>query len=289
MIKGNKRKTGELACELVDVLDVAEIGVWELNLKTNEVTVDKSYCKLVGCKEKTKPVAMEDMKQLFFSEDWKDMEKSLSDYLQGRREVHKVEHRLKRKDGSIIWVLARGRVTNCGGDSADRVLGSIMDITERKMAEEALRRSEERYRGIFENSADPIINIDTKGFVTEVNSAIEETFGYYAEEVIGKNAAKFSFLSTKTKAIVAAKIAEFLIKGEVDPYEVEMKTKGGDKRIVKIKSSKIVEDAKMVGIQSIIRDITERRAAEEVLKKRNSELERFYEMSLPDYSKKKDK
>lgn len=289
MVKGDNKATNNVACELVDILDVAEIGVWELNLRTNEVTVDKSYCKLVGHPAKTKTVPIEEMKKLFFPEEWEMMKKSLKDYIEGNRDIHSIEHRLKKEDGSVIWVLARGRVADCGDCSSNKMLGSVMDITERKEAEQALKKSEERYRGIFENSADPIINIDTKGVVTEVNSAIEETFGYYAEEVVGRNAAKFPFLSTKTKAIVAGKIAEFLIKGEVEPYEIEMKAKDGSKRIVKIKSSKIVEDGRAVGIQSVIRDITKRKEAEGILKKRNSELERFYEMSLPDYSKKADK
>jgi PAS domain-containing protein len=62
--------------------------------------------------------------------------------------------------------------------------------------------------------------------------------------------------------------------------------KDGEKRVVRIASEKIMAENKLVGIKSVFHDITEKKAAEEVLKKRINELEKFYEMSLPDYSKK---
>ncbi|GEM_PF-4288332 len=283
--KKNEEVT-EIACELVDILDVAEIGVWELDLKTNQITVDKSYCKILGCPEKTRPIEMEDMKKIFYPEGWETMKSNLKSYLSGEKTIHSTEHKLKKQDGTgDIWVLARGRVAKCGKHSEDKMLGSIMDITERKDSEDALKRSEERYRYIFEHAADPIFNTDTNGVVVELNSAIEKTFGYSAKEIVGKKLVKLPMFSIKTKALIATKIIDFFLKEKAKPWECEITAKDNSKRLVSVKSTKIMENGKVVGIQSIIRDITKRRKVERILQKRNNELEKFYKMKLPDYSK----
>lgn len=285
MTKNEKKNGKEEVCELVDILTVAGIGVWELNLMTDGLKLDKSFCDMIGYSQEEAPTELDGMRKFFYAEEWGAVMQSLKDYISGEKEVHSIEHRLKRKKGSDIWVLARGRMTKCGENSSDKMLGSIMDITKMKENEEALRRSEERYRYLFEHSVDPILNIDTKGIITEVNSAIEENFGYSAEELIGKNSTKLSFLSAKAKTIVAKNIASFLVRKTMDPYEITITAKDGSERIVRISSDKIMEGEKLVGIQSVVRDITERIEVTKVLKRRNNELERFYKMSLPDYSK----
>src|SRR6476620_1988528 len=73
------------------------------------------------------------------------------------RRMYEVEHRIRHKDGSIRWIWARGHGVFAPDGSLRFIEGLNLDITRQKQAEEALRESEERFRGTFENAAVGIV------------------------------------------------------------------------------------------------------------------------------------
>src|SRR6202012_5235468 len=95
------------------------------------------------------------------------------------------EYRIQRQDGQLRWVLSQGQ-THC--DSAGepfRMIGVTLDVTERRQAAEALRRSEERFPLLVEGIADyAIFMLDPAGFITSWNSGAERIKGYRAKEII---------------------------------------------------------------------------------------------------------
>ena len=91
---------------------------------------------------------------------------------------------VKRKDGSILYVDINSALVEIGGRSC--VLGIFRDATARREAEEAVRRSEERYRGLVESTTDYIWEIDENGRYTYYTPAIAELLGYERDEVMGK-------------------------------------------------------------------------------------------------------
>src|SRR4029077_8966915 len=96
-----------------------------------------------------------------------------------------MECRIRWPDASIHWISATGRAyRNAVGDPV-RMMGTVMDITERKQADEALRISEAKYAGMVSISADAIISIDADQRVTIFNDGAEKIFGYARSEVIG--------------------------------------------------------------------------------------------------------
>ena len=94
-----------------------------------------------------------------------------------------------RKDGSLIDVEITSHLLVFDGRRSKLILAQ--DITERRQAEEALRESEARKRGILESAMDCIITIDHEGLVVDWNPAAEATFGYTRDEVTGKDMADF--------------------------------------------------------------------------------------------------
>ena len=103
------------------------------------------------------------------------------------RQPFTMEYRLQRHDGEYRWVLDNGiPVHNVSGEFSGYI-GSCIDITERKRAEDRLRASEARMTAILTTATDSIITIDIHGIIQSVNPASERMFGYTAAEMLGHN------------------------------------------------------------------------------------------------------
>ena len=102
------------------------------------------------------------------------------------RGTYEDEHRIRHKDGSIRWIWARGHGVFAPDGSLRFLEGLNLDITARKQAEEALRESEERFRGTFENAAVGIVHNDPVGRFLRVNEKYCAIVGYSREELLQK-------------------------------------------------------------------------------------------------------
>ncbi len=176
-----------------------------------------------------------------------------------------IEYRIKRKDGQWIWAHDRS-VATYKKDGTPYADGIFVDITERKRVEEALRKIEERLRSFMEASPDSFILLDSELNIVEVNEAGLKALGKTKEEVIGKNILAINPAVKET--------------GRYDEYLAVMKTgvpfltddfiphpRFGDLH-VDVKAFKVGDS---LGI--IVTDITERKQAEEKLRKHREHLE----------------
>jgi PAS domain S-box-containing protein len=136
------------------------------------------------------------------------------------------------------------------------------EIAERRRAEETLRKSEERYRTLFEESRDAIFLTSREGIIVEVNQAALELFGYTRVEMIGLDARK-AYANPDDRLRFQAEIER---QGAVRDYELQLCRKDGT--VIDCLMSATVwrgPDGRVLGYQGIIRDITERKRAEQVL------------------------
>ena len=98
---------------------------------------------------------------------------------------HQLDYRMIASDGRVVWL--RDMVTvESKSDGPPRLRGVMVDITERKRAEEALVESEGRKAAILKSALDCVITVDHEGKIIDFNPAAEKTFGYKGEDVIGK-------------------------------------------------------------------------------------------------------
>jgi PAS domain S-box-containing protein len=171
--------------------------------------------------------------------------------------------RLKRKDGRIIDVLLNA-VPLDAADLSQGVTFTVLDITERKGAEEALRESEERYRELFENAKDAIYVHDLSGRYTSVNRAAEQLSGFTREEILGKHFS--NFVSPRHLKHVRVNLCRKLDEENETIYDVDLVTRTGQRVPVEVSSRLVYENGVAVGVQGVARDITDRKRAQEALR-----------------------
>jgi len=148
--------------------------------------------------------------------------------------------------------------------SDNRVVGIqtiLEDATEHEKAEEALRESEEEYRNLFESAMDAIVTLDLKGSITAVNSSVLR-FGYKKEDLVGRN-----ILDFVSKEYWPAVMRDFskVVQGEPAKNEVELAVPTG-KILVEYHAGAIAKENNVAGVQINIRDVTERKKSEELLR-----------------------
>jgi PAS domain S-box-containing protein len=171
------------------------------------------------------------------------------------------------KDGRIIWT--EQQITPFYDDQGELVAieGIGRDITERKEAEDALRQSEERFRSLVQNASDTIIILEADGTVRYVSPAIARVLGFQTEDVIGKNAVAFVDPVDRTKAIRTFAEAK-KEPGIRPPVEFRLRHKDGTWCHLEINRSNLLNDPAVGGLVYNLRDVTERKVAEEQLRRR---------------------
>lgn len=153
--------------------------------------------------------------------------------------------------------------------------GIIRDISERKRAEEALQESEERFRGLFENSKDTVFTCDLAGNFTSLNPAGELLTEYTSAEALKSN---FATVVAPEYLAVAQQMISHKAAGDVATvYELEIITKSGQRVLVEISSRTIHRGGLPIGVQGSARDITERKRAEDALRKSEEQYRILFE------------
>jgi two-component system, cell cycle sensor histidine kinase and response regulator CckA len=184
--------------------------------------------------------------------------------LVAREDVSPLEHRIVRKDGARRWVMN----TLVPHYDEDRKLlsydGLVQDITERKLAEEAMRESEEQFRSLAEQSPNMIF-INCKGRVMFANKRCEDIMGYTKEEFYSPDFNFMNIIALEYRGIAEKNFQRHNTGADVPSLDFALSTKSG-KRLETILATQLINYNKEKAILGIITDITERKQAEEALR-----------------------
>jgi PAS domain S-box-containing protein len=122
------------------------VGVWDWKLDSNEIFVDPELKHLLGYRDDEIRNHLDDWGRHIHPEDAETVMTRAQDCIQGRADHYEVEHRMLHRDGSVRWFLARGTVLRRSDGTPDRMVGTDMDITERKGVQGTLRENEAALR-----------------------------------------------------------------------------------------------------------------------------------------------
>lgn len=194
-----------------------------------------------------------------------EMSAYLKDYVLKGGNPFKKEYRIIRPiDRAERWLFGLGSLELDSDGLPVKMFGTIQDITERKLVEEAMRDSEEKYRTLFEQSKDGIVIGTPEGKIQDANSAIAEMLGYSSrKELLELDSANELYDRPEERDALLRIIGQ---QGFVKNYEVNMKRRDGSSIVVSMSATPSRDEkGKVVSVRSIIRDMTTHRLLEQQL------------------------
>jgi len=185
------------------------------------------------------------------------------------------EFRVKRKDGGFVDLEVISSVIYRDGKPY-AMQGIARDITERKKAEETIKESEQRYKALFDRSNDCVYIFNFEGNIIDANPALLQLLGYSKEEMLSLNFA--SLLSENQLIQVLDALEEVRKTGFMKKIEeYHLRRKDGTFVDMEITASIINREGKPSAIQSIAKDVTERKKAQQALQESEERYRDLYE------------
>ncbi|MFB3926227.1 MAG: PAS domain S-box protein [Syntrophales bacterium] len=187
------------------------------------------------------------------------------------------EYRFVTKANSIVWVQTKARPRIQDGE-VKGLQGVLFDITDRKVIEEGLRQSREKYSTIIESIEDGYYEVDLAGNFTFFNEALQRITGFTREELLGLNYRRYAADDQTARHIYQAYNDVYRTGEPNRGFECEVYRKDGARRTVDVSVS-LIRDAvgHPQGFRGIVRDITERRRMEESLKESEERYRQLFE------------
>ena len=185
---------------------------------------------------------------------------------------YEVEGRFRRFDGEFRWFLFRGSPLRDQSGKVAKWYGTNTDLEERKRAEDALRKSEERWRSVFENSAIGVALTDLSGRFLATNHIFQAMVGYTEEEL---RAVRFLDLTHEDYREANWALITELVEGRRRQFQIEKKYRRKDGSLIWVSNNvSLVPGTEMVPrfIMALSEDITQRKRAEEALQRSEAYL-----------------
>jgi len=178
---------------------------------------------------------------------------------------------LRRRDGTSVVAEIGTYPVTVGGRHV--VLGIARDVSERRLAEQALRDSEVRYRMLFENSVQGVFSMTVDGRFTEANQAFADTIGFPIAEIVGRHVEDLTTAETSAKVYEVLERVAATGQG-INEFVLEIGKVRGRRRIMEINVALVRIDGKTPLLQGTVRDVTDKHIAEQALRASYEHLQR---------------
>jgi len=253
--------------------EIAHIGSYSWDLKTNKFTWSHEMHNIFGItREEFDGNGDEVISKVIHPDDREKLIASQKVIINEKRPCP-LEYRVVRPDGTIRYVWGEGYLLFDNNNEIVSVIGTVQDITERKMSEAALRESEQKLSLHFQRTPLGVISFDTNFRISEWNPAAEKIFGYTRDEAIGQSPEGFIVDPAITMDIEKVWNALLSITGGTRNTNENI-TKTGKTIICEWYNTPLVDDVgNVIGVASMVEDVTERITAQRELEKHRRHLE----------------
>ncbi len=234
------------------------IGLWDWQVQTGAMKVNERWAEICGyLLPELDPIDANTRTRLSHPDDMKRSNLILEKHFAGETTFYECELRLKHRTGRWVWVLERGKVADWDKNANPvRMAGTLLDITERKLAEDTIRQSEERHRTILQTAMDGFCLMDLQGRLLEVNEAYCRMSGHSEEELLSMN---ISDLAADESESATEEIRKAVCHGE---HRFETKQRRKDGRVLDVEVSVKYRGMEGGRFTCFVRDITERKQIE---------------------------
>ena len=271
--KLSESKAQEMSSRYEATIEAAQIGTWDWNVQTGEVIFNNRWFEIAGYNpEELAPDNIQTSINLAHPDDFKESRAIAEKHFNGESPYYEIEYRMKHKNGHWVWFLDRGRLISRTADGKPlRMLGTHIDITERKQAEHALRESERMFRSITEQISEVVFVNNSIGEITYVSPIVEKVAGYKPEELLGH--AFFEYLADE-EIPGAIAIYTDAMERQLTNQILEFKYKKKDGTLFQAEiHSQFFNDNGSSGVIGLLRDISERKLVENQLIKLSTVVE----------------
>ena len=254
--------------KLMEAQEIAHLGYWYWDVKTGDVNWSDEVYEIFRLDPQIFKPKIDSILAL---SPWPEDHERDQELIKRATDSHQpgsYEQKFLRPDNSIGYYYSNFQGNYNTRGKLIAIIGTVLDITERKQAEEALRQERDRAQTYLDIAAVMIVALDNEGKVMLINRRGCEILGYEAEEIIGKHWLS-NFIPDRLR-IEVAEVADRLRAGEIEPvkqHENPVLTRDGRERIIAWNNTELHdENGKIIGTISSGEDITERKQAEQALK-----------------------
>jgi hypothetical protein len=251
---------------LAEAQKIAHIGSWEFDVATQAISWSDEVFRIFGLdSEQPVPTYSQHLQQIHPDdrELWQDIVQSAI----AHGTCYRFDFRILQPDSSIRYVNTRGKVRCNPEGQVTQLFGTVIDITERKQAEEALRESEERLRQIFDQTPIGIALATPDGQLKQVNQAFCQMLGYTESQLMALN---FAEITNPEDLVIELPFVDQCYKGEISSYQVEKRyLKQNGAVLLAHLTCTVIRDqqGKVIYGLTMIQDITEYKQAEQELQR----------------------
>lgn len=246
-------------------LECAGEGVWDWSLERHETYYSQRWCEILGLKKNEVGSGSEVWEKCIHPEDKTSVAACVQDYLDGKTTAYFSEYRAITKEGSVKWVRERGVIVARSDDNKPlRMIGTLIDVTERKADQLALLESEQRLQTIIRTDPECITITNAQGFLLEMNPAGLTMIGANSlAQVIGQPVQE---LIAPEYHHVFNDAHQRVIAGKATTLEFEIVGIDGRRTWVEAHAAPMQEKNGVTVCLGVTRDISERKRTEQQLR-----------------------
>jgi PAS domain S-box-containing protein len=242
----------------------ADLALWDLDLTTGLTVVNARWFEMLGLAPGTERSSHDHWESLIHPDDRERVVAEERACIDGLTPAYEAQYRMRHADGHWVWILDRGRVLarDAQGRSL-RMVGTHLDISERILAQQALRERERSLTQVAQNVPGLVARIDRDGRYRFVNTAYTERFGRTADEILGRST--HELLGAERSRELAPMVARVLA-GETVRYEQTSRVCGDERHVLGTLVPDRDDDGTVQGYMAFVTDITRLKQAEERLR-----------------------